>query len=60
MVSLRVQCCFGAVNRLFFTSKSDRAAFFSAPSMDFVKQTELASLSLSQCLTPWPSSTFNP
>lgn len=28
--------------------------------MDFVKQTELASLSLSQCLTPWPSTTFNP
>lgn len=30
------------------------------PSMDFVKQTEQARLGLSQCLTPWPSTTHNP
>lgn len=35
-------------------------ALCSAPSIDFVKQTKLASLSLSQCLTPWPATTPNP
>jgi len=35
MVTLCVHFRFGAVYRLFFTSKSDRAAFYSAPSKDF-------------------------
>lgn len=37
-----------------------RAALYSAPSMDFVKRTKQASLSQSQCPTPWPSTTHNP
>lgn len=40
--------------------RSDRAALYSAPSIDFVKQIELPGLSLSQCLNPWPSTTPNP
>lgn len=40
--------------------RSDRAALYSAPSIDFVKQIELLGLSLSQCLNPWPSTTPNP
>lgn len=50
-------CCLWAV---LFTSKQDRVALYSAPSMNIVKQTELASLSLSQCLTPWLYFTCNP
>ncbi len=40
--------------------RSDRAALYSALSIDFVKQTQLPSLSLSQCLNPWPSTTPSP
>ncbi len=48
--------CFGAVYRLCSLPQNQtELALYSAPSKDFVKQSELASLSLSQCLTPWPS-----
>lgn len=46
-----VHFCFGAVYRLFFTSKSVRAAFHSAPSMDLGKRTMFSSLS-EVCVLP--------
>lgn len=51
-----VHFCFGAVYRLCSLPQNQtELALYSAPGKDFVKQSELASLSLSQCLTPWPS-----